>query len=125
VAPGVLESECADAWATVSAGFAALGTINAEMELVTGATLSVSFSMPAATGDLCAPPQPGGYLGAENQAVRVQTVDATHYTWGFDNAAPLYRVQAGPKGGQLVKLMAAARRRPHRRRRGRACSSAT
>lgn len=104
VAAGMAQSECAEAWAAAVAGFAASGTLNAEMELATGATLGVSFSAPLATGDLCAPPQPGGYLGAENQAIRVQMVDAAHYTWGFDNAAPLYRVKVSPKGGQLVKL---------------------
>lgn len=104
VAPGVAESECAQAWSTVSAGFAALGAMNAEMELATTARLAVSFSAPPVSGDLCAPPQPGGYLGAENQAIRVQMVDATHYTWGFDNAAPLYRAQLSAKNGQLVKL---------------------
>jgi hypothetical protein len=104
VAAGVSGSECADAWTEVSAGFAALGSMNAEMELATSATLTVSFNTPAATADLCSPPQPGGYLGAENQAIRVQMVDATHYTWGYDNAAPLYRAQVSPKGGQMVRL---------------------
>jgi Family of unknown function (DUF6519) len=104
VTPGVVETECASAWSTVSAGFGALGTITADMELATTATLTVGFTVPPVTGDLCSPPQAGGYLGAENQAVRVQMVDPTHYTWGFDNAAPLYRVQLSAKNGQLIKL---------------------
>lgn len=104
VAQGVVDSECADAWAGVSAGFAGLGVLNADMELATTARLTVGFTAPPATGDLCAPPQAGGYLGAENQAIRVQMVDATHYTWGFDNAAPLYRVQLSADNGQLVRL---------------------
>jgi hypothetical protein len=104
LAQGVTDTDCADAWATVSAGFAALGLMTQEFELATSAALRVSFTAPAGTGDLCAPPLPGGYLGAENQAVRVQMVDATHYTWGFDNASPLYRVQLSPKNGQMVKL---------------------
>lgn len=104
VATGVAADECAEAWATVSAGFAALGAMNAEMELATSATLSVTFSQPASAGDLCSPPQPGGYLGAENQAIRVQMVDATHFTWGYDNAAPLYRAQVTAANGQLVKV---------------------
>jgi len=104
LAPGVQHTECADAWATVSGGFGALGEMNAEMELATAATLTVTFSAPSATGDLCAPPQAGGYLGAENQAVRVQMVTANTYTWGFDNGAPLYRVQLSASNGQMVKL---------------------
>ncbi len=102
VITGVAQNDCADAWAAVAAGFAPQGTINAEMELATNATLSVSFSQPAAVGDLCSPQQPGGYLGAENQAIRVQMVDAGNYTWGFDDAAPLYRVQVSAVGGQLI-----------------------
>ena len=39
------------------------------------------------------PPVNGGYLGAENQAIRVQIVGTNQFTWGFDNGAPLYRVR--------------------------------
>ncbi|MEJ2665404.1 MAG: hypothetical protein P8107_15425, partial [Spirochaetia bacterium] len=35
----------------------------------------------------------GGYLGAENQAIRVQLTDANHFTWGFDNASLLFKVR--------------------------------
>ena len=104
VSAGVTQSECADAWSSVSAGFAALGTLAPDMELATAATLTVGFTAPPATGDLCSPNKPGGYLGAENQAVRVQMVDATHYNWGFDNGGPVYRVRLSASGGQLVKL---------------------
>lgn len=105
VTPGVVATDCGGGWsAVVKASLASLGTVNAEMELATTARLTVGFTAPPAVGDLCSPAQPGGYLGAENQAIRVQMVDATHYTWGYDNAAPLYRVQLSAKGGQLVKL---------------------
>lgn len=104
VAAGVAGSECADAWTTVSGGFGALGTMAPDMELATAAKLTVAFTAPPLTGDLCSPAQPGGYLGAENQAIRVQMVDAGTYTWGFDDASPLYRVQVTAKGGQLVKV---------------------
>lgn len=104
VTPGVGATECGDAWTQVAGGFGALGTMNAEMELATNARLSVTFTAPPATGDLCSPAQAGGYLGAENQAIRVQMVSGTHYTWGYDNAAPLYRVQASVRNGQMVVL---------------------
>ncbi len=105
VTPGITATDCADAWTEVSAGFTpTLGGLNAEMELVTTARLTVGFTAPPVTGDLCSPPQAGGYLGAENQAIRVQMVDATHYTWGYDNASPLYRVQLGNVSGQPVRL---------------------
>ncbi|UUZ72545.1 DUF6519 domain-containing protein [Polaromonas sp. P1(28)-8] len=104
LAPGVAQGDCAGAWTALAGTFANLGTLNAEMELISNARMSVSFTAPPVIGDLCSPPQAGGYLGAENQAIRVQLVDATHYTWGYDNAAPLYRVQLSAQGGQLVKL---------------------
>jgi len=104
ITAGVAGMDCADAWAAVSGGFGAIGTLNDELELATTATLTVTFAAPPAVGDLCSPSQPGGFLGAENQAIRVQMVDATHYTWGYDNAAPLYRAKLSAKGGQLVEL---------------------
>ena len=104
LAQGIAESNCSDAWAAVTAGFAGLGTMTEEFELATAATLTVAFTAPADPGDLCSPAVAGGYLGAENQAIRVQMVDATHYTWGFDDAAPLYRVLVSAKGGQMIKL---------------------
>ncbi|MDT8999152.1 DUF6519 domain-containing protein [Paucibacter sp. APW11] len=103
VASGVAQDDCAAAWAALSASFSD-GPLDSSFELVSTATLTVSFSLSGSTGDLCSPPQAGGYLGAENQAIRVQMVNATHYTWGFDNAAPLYRVQVSSQGGQLVKV---------------------
>ena len=57
------------------------------------ARLKVEPDGTAGTPDLCSPPVAGGYLGAENQAIRIQLVSGTEFTWGFDNAAPLYRVQ--------------------------------
>jgi len=104
LAQGVTGATCPEAWAEVVAGFTGLGTLTEEFELATDATLTVAFTAPADPGDLCSPATAGGYLGAENQAIRVQMVDATHFTWGFDNAAPLYRVLVSAKNGQMVKL---------------------
>jgi hypothetical protein len=99
---GVGETECAAAWAAAKTAFAPLGTIAADMSLQTAAKLQVTYAAPASNADLCAPPLPGGYLGAENQAIRVQLVSPTHYTWGYDNAAPLYRVQILSRNGQRI-----------------------
>lgn len=103
VAHGVDGNECAEVWGEFAATFKQ-GTLSPQMELVTPARLKVTFTAPKYEGDLCSPPKSGGYLGAENQAIRVQMVGASHYTWGFDNAAPLYRVKLSSKGGALVKL---------------------
>lgn len=94
VRQGVTETDCDNAFATLLADLAPLGNFNGdEAELVSDARLMVGPDGTAGTPDLCSPPVAGGYLGAENQAIRVQLVSNTEFTWGFDNAAPLYRVQ--------------------------------
>jgi hypothetical protein len=102
----VTSEECAAAWASAIAttGFSALGGLTAEGEISTNAKLRVTFTAPAIATDLCSPPTAGGYLGAENQAIRVQMLSPTTYTWGYNNAAPLYRVQLSAKNGQLIKI---------------------
>ena len=85
--------------------------------------LTVGFEENGLPDDLCHPQATGGYLGAENQAIRVQLTDSDHFTWGYDNGAPLYRVQVDgdavtvhvesdfkdhyswPKAGQVVELI--------------------
>ena len=93
---------CPEAWAAAQASFASMGTLDAETKLATTAVLTVTPVPAGGVGDLCSPPTAGGYLGAENQAIRVQMVDATHYTWGYDNAAPLYRATITSNAGQPV-----------------------
>jgi hypothetical protein len=97
LAPGLGDGGCAvafkqlvDQWQTTH-----LGTWHADTaERTVNATLKVDF-VPGPTGDLCSPSVASGYLGAENQAIRVQiAADRSHFTWGFDNGAPLYRVTA-------------------------------
>lgn len=80
--------DCVDAWAK----FAGSNSINNKFEQTTDARLKVTFSNTGLPEDLCTPNSASGYLGAENQAIRVQLVDSTHFTWGFDNASPLYKV---------------------------------
>jgi Family of unknown function (DUF6519) len=101
VLPGVSGDACPSVWASALASFASMGTIDAENRITTTAALRVSFSV-APGGDLCSPTVAGGYLGAENQAIRVQMVDATHYCWGFDNAAPLYRALVTSRAGSKI-----------------------
>ena len=98
--------DCVRAWRILLTGWAnnRLGNLNAESELVADTLLTVEFA-PGTSDDLCSPPVQGGYLGAENQAIRVQLVDAGHFTWGFDNAAPLYRVQLAPDGSGALKVV--------------------
>jgi hypothetical protein len=92
VAEGIGEENCQEAWSEFLDSLSGEGTLNDENELVTDATLTVTYDPPSNPGDLCNPPVAGGYLGAENQAIRVQVVDDDTFNWGFNNVTPLYRV---------------------------------
>lgn len=71
----------------------------ATLRLESKATLALNFDTPATPSDPCQPQSTGGYLGAENQLIRVKisVVDTVKkeykLVWGFDNASNLYRVK--------------------------------
>ncbi len=85
--------DCAGAFNKLLTELNTEGTLNGDFELVSDAKLMVGPDGTSGTDDLCSPPVNGGYLGAENQAFRVQIVGTNQFTWGFDNGAPLYRVK--------------------------------
>jgi hypothetical protein len=67
-------------------------------QLTSPAALKVVYEDQGAAGTLCEPETQGGYLGAENQLLRVQTAGPDTdgnptLVWGFDDASFLYRVQ--------------------------------
>jgi len=65
------------------------------------ATLKVDFGPVPMTGP-CDPAAVGGYLGADNQLIRVQITGANSLVWGYDDASFLYRVTViGDKTLQL------------------------
>lgn len=86
-------ADCADAWTQLLASLAQQGTMDGDFELVPDVTLTVGPDGTTNSDDLCSPQVAGGYLGAENQAIRVQLVSNNQFTWGFDNGSPLYRVK--------------------------------
>lgn len=105
VLSNVGDVDCADAWAQLLTSLAGQGTINGDFELVPDSQLTVEPDGSTATDDLCSPPSNGGYLGAENQAIRVQITGTNQFTWGFDNGAPLYRVKLLPdSNGDLRRI---------------------
>lgn len=61
-------------------------------------TLQASFSPPTGTTDPCQPQAQGGYLGSDNQLIRVQISGVDQASgnpkllWGLDDASFLYRV---------------------------------
>ena len=66
------------------------------------ARLEVGFAPDPAPADPCTPAAAGGYLGADNQLIRVTVIayDAAKKTgrflWGFNNASIVYRVTSAP-----------------------------
>ena len=86
---------CIDALAdVVAAETANYGVYDPATGAVTGATrMNVAFNTDNASEDLCTPSAAAGYLGADNETIRVQVTYPGHFIWGVSNAAPVYRVQ--------------------------------
>lgn len=80
----------------------------ASLRLQSKATLTLGFDAPSTTTDPCQPQATGGYLGAENQLIRVKisTVDTRNnqykLVWGYDNASFLSRVTAESNSTKLI-----------------------
>src|SRR5271165_517682 len=95
----VAASTCAAAAKELEADLAFNGlTFHPKTAAVTcGVKLQVSFFPPTGSPDPCDPPAAGGYLGADNQLVRVTiaSFDPTTQTgtllWGWNNASTLFR----------------------------------
>lgn len=114
LAAGVAGDDCPEAWATITAGWAAagLGTVNADAERVVDTKLAITYTA-GLGGDLCSPAIAAGYLGAENQTIRVQLRERGLLTWGFDNAAPVYRATIDPADRRTITLLTSPRDEAH------------
>jgi hypothetical protein len=105
---GVDASDCATAWEQAQRLWAASGLVfdPAGMSLTPAIRLQVGFTEDVGDGDPCDPVATGGYLGAENQLIRVRIAnDGQEPTivWGYDNASFLYRITAiSPDGATLT-----------------------
>ena len=108
VEDGIAAADCAAAWSEAVARWVAAGegALDGSNELTTSVKLTVGYAAGDDGDDLCEPSVAGGYLGAENQAIRVQLVDGATFTWGFDNASPLYRMQLGNDRTSVTMLNA-------------------
>lgn len=70
-------------------------------ELRSGARLTVIPSHPG-VGNLCEPTITQGYTGAEVQAIRVHCIAEQRFLWGYDAAAPLYRIEIPSRDNALT-----------------------
>ena len=61
--------------------------------MLSKARLTVGFTGDDPTPTRASRARRQGYLGAENQAIRVQLTAANRFLWAYDNAEPLYRVE--------------------------------
>ncbi|MGH7841786.1 MAG: DUF6519 domain-containing protein [Candidatus Binataceae bacterium] len=73
----------------------------AAMRLNPQSTLKASFQT-TPVPDPCEPEAVGGYLGADNQLIRVQIIGSNTLVWGFDDASFLYRVDIDKRGQTLT-----------------------
>lgn len=117
--------DCADAWDVLLDDLETghEGSV-VGAEVIPDLTLTVTYPGGGDPDDLCSPTVAAGYLGAKNSTIRVQLTSASTLTWGYDNAAPLYRVtvdsagvvtfltpprdqQHMPVAGQIVEILPA------------------
>jgi len=107
---------CDGSWGAFQASLAGSGLrFDARSMMIKSATtLQVSFSDIPAAPSLCQPVATGGYLGAENQMIRVMVADTETsgvpiIIWGFDDASFLYRITAAvydPASGTTTLTLA-------------------
>ncbi|HEX8306321.1 MAG TPA: DUF6519 domain-containing protein [Jatrophihabitans sp.] len=81
----------------------------ATMALESNSRLLVTWKGDPEPADPCEPSSTGGYLGAENQLVRVQIVrtgrdGSLDLVWGYDDASSLYRVTADASANPVLTL---------------------
>jgi hypothetical protein len=85
---------CPEAFADLVAREFPEGTLDGEQcEVLSNVRLTVGFTQIEPLEDLCRPNAQAGFLGARNEAFRIQVTAPGRFVWGRDNAAPLYRVQ--------------------------------
>ncbi|MDT7543557.1 MAG: hypothetical protein QOE33_3461 [Acidobacteriota bacterium] len=97
---------CGSALAEVQKSWKAIGlTLDPRtMRLDSAARLQVGFEKAKLPPDLCEPTAQGGYLGAENQLIRVQITAQNKLIWGYDNASFLYRIDNVAADNQTLRL---------------------
>lgn len=110
----VTSPRCDAAWQQAVAAWLAGGLQldPQSLALLPQARLQVGFVQAGGFTDPCDPIATGGYLGAENQLIRVQiglgsTANAPNarvVVWGYDNASFMYRVAAVRPNGRMLQL---------------------
>lgn len=122
-------SDCAAATAGDDATWMGEGLVYdpTTAQLSSATRLLVKWDAPEGPADPCEPSAQGGYLGAENQAIRVEVVSTSSDTpgvfdlvWGRDDASMLYRVTADASTNPVLTLQHSPVDDLHRPRAGQA-----
>ncbi|HET6613086.1 MAG TPA: DUF6519 domain-containing protein [Kofleriaceae bacterium] len=105
VLAGVDADDCQVAWDELAENLAGAdaGSLDESGELKNDLLLQVTYGEGGDPSDLCTPQVTAGYLGAENQAIRVQLMDG-NLVWGLDDAAPPYRATIDAAGETITFL---------------------
>ncbi len=93
----VESTTCASAFSEAQADWAAKGLWfdPRTMRLLPRVSLQVGFAASTTPASPCDPSAEGGYLGADNQLIRLQIAEVNgqgQLLWGYDNASVLYAV---------------------------------
>jgi hypothetical protein len=104
---GVSSASCAAAWQAAIDQWAKEGWIldPHTMALKPTVRLKVGFTNPGSDTDPCDPQATGGYLGADNQLIRVRIAKSgkdTNVLWGYDDASFIYRITSVVGGNTLT-----------------------
>lgn len=84
------------------------------MRLQSAMKLQVDFDREPSQADECQPTQQSGFLGPENQLIRVQVSRGGQMLWGWDNASSVYRVKVTDRSTlELEGVPADVFHRPH------------
>lgn len=92
------QGSCMAAWSALESTWVSEGYQfdASSMRLASSAGLRVSFPNEPTAPSLCQPVATGGYLGAENQLLRVEIASVENgvpiIVWGFDDASFIYKV---------------------------------
>jgi hypothetical protein len=102
-----VQVDCGDAWSAMAAQWAAQGLQfdPATTALMPEARLQIGFTDPVGNTNPCDPVASGGYLGPENQLLRMRVTvinGAPWLVWSYDNASALYQVKSCDDGKTLV-----------------------
>jgi hypothetical protein len=102
-------TDCATAWQSAIDNWNAAGLLfdPATMRLLPAVRLLVGFTEADTDTDPCDPVTTGGFLGPDNQLIRVRintTSESPQLVWGYDNASFLYRATVDPTDHTQLSL---------------------